>query len=129
MAKAMKNEKYGEWAFLLGVVLALIVGLFSAQLAEYKVYLVGVLAVLGVIVGLLNIREKETNTFLLAGIALLMVSSAWMPITTLLETALGEQVAFVSVWLTDFFAALVAFVSPAVLIIAIKAVYDLATKQ
>lgn len=128
MAKAMKNEKYGEWAFLLGVILALIVGLFSAQLTEYKVYLVGVLAVLGIIVGLLNIKEKETNTFLIAAIALLMVSSSWGPITSMLETALGEQVDFISMWLADFFSALVAFVAPAALIIAIKAIYDLATK-
>ena len=133
----MKNEKYGEWAFLLGVILALIIGLFSTQISEqnpdYLIYLTGVLAVLGLIVGILNIREKETTTFLIAAITLIAVSTSWGPITSMLETVLGptlgDDVSIISELFARFFSALLAFVSPAALIIALKAIYDLATKQ
>lgn len=127
MAKPMKNGKYGEWAFLLGVVLALIVGLFSSQLEEASTYVMGVLALLGIIVGLLNVKEKEVNSFLIAAIALLMVASSWGPITGMLTEAVGELGTTIATWLTGFFSALAVFVAPAALIISLKAIYNLAT--
>lgn len=130
MAKKMKTEKYGEWAFLLGVILALIVGLFSAQLQEagFSLYVTGVLAILGLVVGLLNIREKEINSFLIAAIALLAVVNSWQPITEMITDALGEIVgATLNSWLSKFFSALAAFVMPAALVLSLKAIYNLAT--
>ncbi len=128
--KATNTGKYGEWAFLLGVVLALIVGLFSVQLEEAgaALYVMGVLAVLGLVVGLLNIKEKEVNSFLLAAITLLMVASSWGPITEMLSEVVGGYGVIIAGWLTMFFSALAAFVAPAALIIALKAIYNLATK-
>ena len=127
--KSANTGKYGEWAFLLGVVLALIVGLFSAQLQEAGValYVTGVLAVLGLVVGLLNIKEKEVNSFLIAAIALLMVASSWGPITAMLSIVVGDLGVTIAGWLTMFFSALAAFVAPAALILALKAIYNLAT--
>ncbi len=119
--------KYGEWAFLLGVVLALIVGLFSAQLGDASAYVLGVLAVLGLVVGLLNIKEKEMNSFLIATIALLMVASSWGPITAMIGLAVGEVSVTITNWLTGFFSALAAFVAPAALVVSLKAIYNLTT--
>ena len=55
----------GRWAFLAGLVLAVIVGLFFCdnQLIPWLV------AALGVLVGLLNIKPAELRSFLVAGIA------------------------------------------------------------
>ena len=124
---AAKNTgKYGEWAFLLGVVLALIVGLFSTQLGEAKAYVMGVLVILGFVVGLLNIKEKEINSFLIATIALLALLNVMGPISDTLELV-PEVGATIAAWLSGFLGALGAFVAPAALVLALKAIYNLAT--
>ena len=129
MAKAQSSVRYGEWAFLLGVILALIVGLFSSQLEEAgaALYVTGVLAILGLVVGLLNIKEKEVNSFLIAAIALLLVANSWGPITTMLSEVAGDLGITLTIWFTRFFGALAAFVAPAALILSLKAIYNLAT--
>ena len=55
----------GKWAFIAGLVLAVIVGLFiQGNIAPWLV------AGLGLIVGFLNVQASEARTFLLAGTAL-----------------------------------------------------------
>jgi len=121
------SGRYGEWAFLLGVILALIVGLFSTQLGTSSAYVFGVLVILGVVVGLLNIKEKEVNSFLIATIALLALLNVLDPIKTALSLV-PEVGPIVADWLSGFLGALGAFVAPAALIIALKAIYNLATE-
>ncbi|NYZ76815.1 hypothetical protein H0O02_00700 [Candidatus Micrarchaeota archaeon] len=124
-AKASNTGKYGEWAFLLGVILALVIGLFSSQLGIASAYLMAVLAILGLVVGFLNVTEKEVNTFLIAAIALLAIPNVLVPLNTSL--ALVPQVgATVAIWLSGIFSAIGVFVAPAALIVALKAIYSLA---
>lgn len=124
---AAKNAgKYGEWAFLLGVILALIVGLFSTQLGDAKAYVMGVLVILGFVVGLLNVKEKEINSFLIATIALLALLNVLGPIEATLELV-PEIGMIIAEWLSGFLGALGAFVAPAALVLALKAIYNLAT--
>jgi di/tricarboxylate transporter len=52
----------GAWAFLVGVILAVIIGVGEATSTT-----VGVLALLGIIVGLLNVSEEEVGPFMFAG--------------------------------------------------------------
>ncbi|MEM4166065.1 MAG: hypothetical protein QW153_03760 [Candidatus Bilamarchaeaceae archaeon] len=135
--KKVKTEefvpKYGEWAFLLGVVLALIVGLFSTELSFAAVYILGVLALLGLIVGFMNIPEKETVSFLVATIALLSVLNSWAPLAQMI-TSIATQVGMSEIGLTivtklaNVLSALAAFVAPAALVVSLKLVYDLASK-
>ena len=55
----------GKWAFIAGLALAVIVGLFiQGNVAPWAV------AGLGLIVGFLNVQESEVRTFLMAGTAL-----------------------------------------------------------
>ncbi len=122
-------EKYGEWAFLLGVLLAVVIGLFSSQLGSDMIgYVYAVLVLLGLVVGLLNIREKEINSFLIATIALIAVASSWQPVTAILTTVMGSLGGALVAWIQGFFGALVAFVSPAAFVVALKAVYNLASR-
>ncbi|MDO8553221.1 MAG: hypothetical protein Q7S22_00300 [Candidatus Micrarchaeota archaeon] len=124
---AAKDEsRYGEWAFLLGVVMALIVGLFSSQLEPNTSVVFGVLALLGLVVGLLNITEKDINSFLIASIALLASSSALSTLTELFNRlGVSQAGEFVS----GFVGALGVFVAPAVVVLSLKAIYSLATKK
>lgn len=127
------TPKYGEWAFLFGVVLALIVGLFSTQLGWAAVYIIGLLALLGLVVGFMNIPEKETVSFLVATIALLSVLGSWAPLANLI-TGIAAQVGIVNAGavvvekLAGIMSALAAFVGPAALVVSLKLIYDLASK-
>ena len=62
----------GKWAFIAGLVLAVVAGI----LFESKEWVLWVLAILGVIVGLLNITQADTQGFLLAAIAFLASATA-----------------------------------------------------
>ncbi|MFH1222555.1 MAG: hypothetical protein V1492_05735 [Candidatus Micrarchaeota archaeon] len=128
------TPKYGEWAFLLGVLLALIVGLFSTYLPGMaSVYILAVMVLLGFVVGFLNVSEKETMAFLIATIALLSVISSWGPVAAVITTVatqvgLGTYGALLVAKLANVLAMLASFVAPAALIVALKQIYELAAK-
>jgi hypothetical protein len=108
---AKKHSTTGHWAFILGILLAIIAGLIP-QLQTSTI--TWILVLLGLIVGFLNVTISETQEFLIAAIALLLISSTGaLPV-------LGTVIA---VMLSN----IVAFVAPAALIVALKAVYDMAS--
>lgn len=67
----MNREQIGKWAFIIGLVLAVLAGIFFQP-----GWAIWVLAILGVIVGFLNVTAEETRGFLLASIALTVSASA-----------------------------------------------------
>ncbi len=71
MPKKNSGHRLGSWAFLIGVILALIFGLLGS-LSDNLIY---VLVVLGVIVGLLNIGGEKTTPFLWAGVVMVVVAT------------------------------------------------------
>ncbi|HLC69372.1 MAG TPA: hypothetical protein VJH24_06040 [Candidatus Bilamarchaeaceae archaeon] len=117
----MADEKYGEWAFLLGVLIAVVLGLFASQVQGQETLIFGLLALLGLVVGLLNISEKEINSFLIAAIALAILPGALSAIYSILP-ALENP-------LSRFVTAIGVFVAPAAFIVALKAIYVLASKK
>ena len=70
MAKASNKSTLGSWAFLIGVVLAVVLSLFGSITPGVA----WVLVIIGLIVGLLNIAEKEVQSFLLTGTVLVILS-------------------------------------------------------
>lgn len=117
----MINARYGEWAFLAGVLLAVILGLLQGTglLADYQLLSV-LLVLLGLVVGFVTVTAKETDSFLIASVALLTVGSAGLG-------SIGG--ATVSAVVTNMIANIRAFVAPAALVVAIKAVYKLASTR
>ena len=76
MAKGLKGKSIGAWAFLIGIVLAIIMGLFSAKFSEgTQGIAILILFIVGIVIGLLNINRGESMNFLLAGVSLIIVSS------------------------------------------------------
>jgi hypothetical protein len=67
----MNMETAGKWVFLVSIVIAIIAGAIAAA---GSLAISAVLAVLGLIVGLLNVTEKESTPFLVATIALALLS-------------------------------------------------------
>lgn len=73
------THKIGFWAFIIGLIIAIIGGLISAQ----NTAVVVVLIILGLIIGLLNITGKEIMLFLVATIALIVTGRVFTPLTVL----------------------------------------------
>ena len=106
------NNVLGSWSFLIGVVLAIILGLgFSGP---YQTTMLWIVFLLGIIVGLLNIQLDEVNSFLTSGTILVLVSFLGI------QVGVFEAVApIISNMLTGILTLLV----PAVIIVALKAVF------
>ncbi|MFH1409506.1 MAG: hypothetical protein ABIH34_06350 [Nanoarchaeota archaeon] len=110
------KAKLGPWAFVIGLVLALLVAVFSAS--SPPTWAVFVLAVLGVVVGLMNVTQKETQTFLIATIAFLLSFNVLSAVFTTLT--------FGWTAVASFFDLMSVFVVPAAAIVAIKALFSVA---
>ncbi len=106
---AKKSKAIGWWAFVVGLVLAVIFGFTDSQSWN------GLLVVLGLVVGFLNITEKEVVTFLVASIALMSAGSANLSILG----GLGSM-------FSSVLESVVVFVAPAAVVAAVKAVYGTA---
>ena len=110
------RSELGSWSFVLGVIVAVVVGLLSA--AGESVALVSLLIIVGFIVGLLNITARETNEFLIAAVTLVLVSSFG-------GSVLGE-VAVIGTYLESVLKAILTYIIPAAIVVAVKTIYSLA---
>lgn len=102
-------QKLGKWAFIAGIVLAVIAA-FLTQVS----WIYWVLAVLGVIVGFLNVTAEETRGFLLAAIALILSATS------------VQAIPYIGQMVTHIMANVVAFIAAAVLVVALKALFETA---
>ena len=104
------GDTVGRWAFLVGVVIAVILGAFGIINATW----ITVLVIIGLIVGLLNVASAESEAFLFAGLALIIAS------------ALGQvSVSAVPIFLRILQGLLIIFV-PATIIVALKHIFTIA---
>ena len=106
MAKKKGTEQITLWLFIIGLIIAIITPFIGLDL-------VWLLVLIGVIVGLLNITAKEVNSFLIATVALVIASSS-LQVWSLLTSILGN---------------VVILIAPAAIIVAVKAIYALASKK
>lgn len=110
MAAKTETNLIGSWAFLIGVVLAIVLG--AGLLGSSNIWLI-VLVLIGLVVGFLNISGGEVKAFLLSGAVLIIVSS------------LGKDVMSSIPVLSDILDALLAIFVPATIIVAIKNAFSL----
>jgi len=121
-----RENSIGAWAFLIGVVLAIIIGLSTSlisipALTTYSSAIYAVLVILGLVVGFVNVGSKDSQTFLIAGAILVVVSKFGM------ESVTGSLVGIgVGNIVTSIFGALLALFVPATIIVALKAVFEIA---
>jgi len=105
----MQLATVGKWAFIVGLVLAGVAGLFLQA-----VWVVWVLAILGVIVGLLNVTQEETQGFLLAAIAFALSATAL------------NTVPYIGGVVANILGYVAAFVAGAMIVVALKAMFETA---
>jgi hypothetical protein len=131
MAKDMMG-KVAIWAFIIGALIALLVGLWQAYTIEQDQtpvfmtdmggWIAWLLAIIGAIVGILavlgrgTITKAEVPAFLTAGIALLVMYAVFQGFY--ITPWIGSLLSGVSM-------SLAIFIAPAVGILAIKAIWDI----
>ena len=116
-----RENLFGAWAFLGGVVLALLVGIFAGDRVDPLI--LGILAFLGIIVGFF-VAEKDVQSFLLASVSLVVVSYAGVSGLILNAAVLGIDIGH---YVSGVLGTLLALFVPATIVVAIKAVFALAT--
>ena len=110
----MKTEQIGKYAFLIGILIAVVLGFVTS----YASILMMILVVLGLIVGFLHIPEKKSTNFLIAAITLIVGGVAGLEVITVLGV--------ITTYITAIIGNIIAFVSAAALVVALKTVVQLA---
>lgn len=113
---AKKINLIGSWAFLVGVLLAVVAGIFSG-LDIYDLTtppMTMTLLVIGLIVGLLNVKGEESMPFIFSGLTLIIASVFGSGITSAVPVV------------SSTLASLLVIFVPATIVVAIKNVFVLA---
>ena len=118
-----RDNIFGAYAFLVGVVLALSIGILATiyDLQNALPMILTILGVIGVIVGFF-VAEKDVQTFLLASVSLVLVS--YMGISGLVLGAAISGLGLVKM-LSSVLQTLLALFVPATIVVAIKTVFSI----
>lgn len=126
MVLKSQENTIGAWAFLAGVILAVLIGLSTTlipipALVAYSAQIYAILVLLGIFVGFMHVTGKDSHTFLMAGAVLVIVSKFGLESVTgtLIGIGVGDAVSSV-------FGAMIALFAPATIIVALKTVFSLA---
>lgn len=122
-----RENSVGAWSFLIGVILAIVIGLATTlipipSLARYSPQIYGLLVILGLIIGFFNIPTgKDSQAFMLSGAVLVIVSKFGMDSVTgsLIGIGIGDAV-------SSMFGALLVLFVPATIVVALKSVFSMA---
>jgi len=121
-----RENSLGAKAFLVGVILAVTIGLSTTllpipALVNYSAQIYAILVLLGLIVGFFITAGKDSQSFLWVGAVLVVVSSFGKDSVTgsLIGIGIGDAV-------SSTFAALLALFVPATIIVALKTVFSMA---
>ncbi|MBI4894912.1 MAG: hypothetical protein HY831_00310 [Candidatus Aenigmarchaeota archaeon] len=127
----MKIGDFGKFLFIIGIILAIISGIFTGALGlsmsnltsvSWISWMLVILVAIGLIVGLTSISAEKIIPFLIAAIALIVVSgTAFDPINNIFPR-IGTMLENV----IDLIAILIA---PIAAVLSIKAIYALASKK
>ncbi len=122
------RENYvGAWSFLIGVILAIIIGLATTlisipALTKYSAQIYGLLVLFGLVIGFFNIPSgKDSHAFMISGAVLVVVSKFGMDSVrgSLIGIGIGDAVA-------SIFGALLVLFVPATIVVALKSVFSMA---
>jgi len=109
------DKKQGFIALAVGIVVAIILGVFAAGFGWATAWIYWILAI-GIVVGILNIFHEEGILFLISGLTL----------TYMLNVLAG--LALFPAWAVTVFNAVIYLLAPASVVVGLKVLYALATK-
>jgi len=119
MSIRARENLIGAWAFLIGVILAVVVGIFAGS--NINPLVLGILALLGLVVGYF-VAEKNIQTFLLAAVSLVIVSFAGIQGLVLSAAVLGVDIGRI---ISSILGALLVLFVPATIIVTLKVVFSI----
>ncbi|MBI2669084.1 hypothetical protein HYX14_04550 [Candidatus Woesearchaeota archaeon] len=117
MSKKKNNNLIGSWSFVVGVILAALLGL--GYTGAYQSQMLWAVFLLGIVVGLLNVTVDEAASFLKSGAVLVLVSF------------LGIQVGVfdeVAPLIGNILKGILTLFVPATIIVALRAVFSYAKR-
>ncbi len=128
MSIKAEEHSFSAWAFLIGVILAIVIGISTSSFFSlsnikfYSPYIYAILVLMGLVVGFsIKVSGKDAETFLIAGAIIVIVSKFGMESVngSLIGIGIGDTI-------TSTFAALSALFVPVTIIVALKRVFSLA---
>lgn len=127
MVLRSRENFIGAWSFLIGVILAIIIGVGTTlipipALSRFSAQIYGILVILGLAIGYWNVPTgKDSQTFLITGAILVIVSRFGMDSVTgsLIGIGIGDVT-------TSIFGALLVLFVPATIVVALKTVFSIA---
>ena len=111
------DKRVGNYSFIIGVIIAIVLGIVS--LGTATPILASLLVVLGLIVGFLNLTCKETREFLIVAGVLIIATSMGGASATL------GGVQYIGQYLSGIFTQVLAFVIPATVVVALKNIWKI----
>ena len=121
--KNQMEQKIGHYSFIGGVIIAIVLGLFAANLGTATVWLVSLMVLLGLIAGFLNVTGKETKEFMMVATVLIIAAFAGGASGTL------GQVEMIGQYIQGIFDNILAFVVPATVVVGLKDIWSLGQNQ
>ena len=113
------DKRVGNYSFIIGVIIAVVLGVFSNLGGATAAWLASLLVVLGLVVGFLNVTGKETKEFLLVAVVLIIAANMGAASATL------GGVQYIGSYLSGIFTQILAFVVPATAVVALKDIWAL----
>ena len=106
----------GKWAFIIGLVAAVLIAAMATGGGNIPVWAVLALIILGLIVGALNITDDEASSYLIAAIAFIV------SLKVLADLFASAHLGFP--FLGPIFLMVTVFVAPSALVVALKVMFD-----
>lgn len=110
-------RKFGNYAFMAGVLIAIVVGMAGTALGASKIWFTSLLVIMGILVGFFNVSGKETRDFLLMAAILIIASYAG----SAADILTGVQI--IGGYLGGVFSAVLSFVVPATIVAALRGIW------
>lgn len=118
-----RENLIGARAFLIGIILALVVGFIRVFTNVISPIILSVLAILGIVVGFF-VSDRDAKTFLLAGVSLVIVSFAGIQGMVLDAAISGIDIGEI---VSSVLGTLLVLFVPATIIVAIKMVFSVSS--
>ena len=115
------EKQIGNYSFIIGVIIAVVLGLAAPNLGAAAPWLWSLMIVLGIVVGFMNVSGKETKEFLWVTVGLVVVAYAGSA-----QIDKWQNVQLIGTYISQIFNSILAFVIPASVVVALKEVWELA---
>jgi len=119
-----KENLVGAWAFSIGVIISILVGVLTGATTYFKVTpaLIVIIAIIGIIMGFF-VAERDSKTFLMASVSLVLVSY-----TGISGLILGAAISGISIghMISSILQTLLAMFVPATIVVALKTMFSIA---